>query len=140
MPRNESANRVICDYCGESFKRIPCQVKEINFCCREHFSLYLKEQRVISNCSHCGQKISITASRWKDHEDFYCSRECFKSDRLIEKHKARGTWKVKEKEETDLVVLDPYRKINPCYYKEARAMLNGLNWRGKNRCTKLVGD
>lgn len=27
-----------------------------------------------------------------------------------------------------------------CYLKEARAMLKGKNWQGKNRCIKLAGD
>lgn len=30
--------------------------------------------------------------------------------------------------------------INPCYLKEARAILEGKDVRGKNRCTKLPGD
>lgn len=30
--------------------------------------------------------------------------------------------------------------INPCYLKEARAMLQGKDTRGKNRCVKLTGD
>lgn len=30
--------------------------------------------------------------------------------------------------------------INPCYLKEARAILAGKDVRGRNRCTKLLGD
>lgn len=31
-------------------------------------------------------------------------------------------------------------KIKSCYLKEARAMLQGKHWQGKNRCVKLPGD
>jgi len=27
-----------------------------------------------------------------------------------------------------------------CYIKEARAMLDGLEWQGRNRCVQLLGD
>ena len=30
--------------------------------------------------------------------------------------------------------------INPCYLKEARAMLEGKNTRGRNKCVELEGD
>lgn len=30
--------------------------------------------------------------------------------------------------------------VSECYLKEARAMLQGKHWQGKNKCTKLVGD
>jgi hypothetical protein len=31
-------------------------------------------------------------------------------------------------------------KINPCYLKEARAILEGKNTKEKNKCVKLEGD
>jgi hypothetical protein len=30
--------------------------------------------------------------------------------------------------------------VSSCYMKEARAILEGKHWQGKNRCVKLVGD
>jgi hypothetical protein len=32
------------------------------------------------------------------------------------------------------------RTITSCYLKEARAMLEGKHWQGKNKCVKLPGD
>jgi len=34
--------KTICKYCGKSIDKYPCQIKKYNFCCREHFRLYLK--------------------------------------------------------------------------------------------------
>jgi hypothetical protein len=33
-----------------------------------------------------------------------------------------------------------YEQHKKCYRKEARAMLEGKHWQGKNRCVKLPGD
>jgi hypothetical protein len=32
------------------------------------------------------------------------------------------------------------KAINPCYLKEARAILQGKDVRGRNKCVKLPGD
>jgi hypothetical protein len=32
------------------------------------------------------------------------------------------------------------KAINPCYLKEARAILQGKDVRGRNKCIKLPGD
>jgi len=44
----------------------------------------------------------------------------------------------REKEKARIALIDA--AINPCYLKEARAMLEGKNTRGKNKCVKLAGD
>lgn len=32
------------------------------------------------------------------------------------------------------------KNIDPCYFKEANAILTDKHWKGKNRCVKLPGD
>ena len=34
----------------------------------------------------------------------------------------------------------PKAEFESCYHKEARAILEGKHWQGKNRCVKLPGD
>lgn len=141
----KEAHTVLCDYCGISFKRVPSLVRTLNFCSREHFVLYQTRKRVICECATCGAKISVTPSRVKQQENLYCSTKCSLEARTMEKHKDRFLWKQKKVDEDiiikeDIIVLTPSRRVNSCYHKEARAMLKGLHWRGKNKCTKLVGD
>lgn len=49
-----------------------------------------------------------------------------------------------QREHANKKCLDRYyqiqSEINPCYLKEARAILQGKDVRGRNKCTKLAGD
>lgn len=45
-----------------------------------------------------------------------------------------------DKERASARIAQIEAAINTCYLKEARAMLEGKDVRGKNRCVKLPGD
>ena len=62
---------------------------------------------------------------------------------------ARRRWRAKHperkhqtvnKEKADTRLAQIRSAINSCYLKEARAILEGKNTRGKNKCVKLEGD
>jgi len=53
----------------------------------------------------------------------YCSIQCSKAYKYSEQYMKR-------------IPEDKQQ----CYLKEAHAILQGKNWKGKNKCTKLEGD
>ena len=118
---------VKCDNpaCGKEFERNSWRLKrsKLHFCsneCRKEYYLKIK-----INCKNCGKEFEVPFHQ-KNRK--FCSRDCycfFEFGTIIEKGKRR---------------LLPNRIVSTCYMKEARAILEGKNWRGKNKCTKLIGD
>lgn len=97
-------------------------------------------------CNECGKKFQRDASQVHDHHVF-CSASCSRAFHAIGSNVARA-WKIFSRIESDYWNIpsekEKFYAISPkkrsCYVKEARAMLEGKNWRGKNRCVKLLGD
>jgi 5-methylcytosine-specific restriction endonuclease McrA len=80
--KNEITN-CSCDYCGKSFYRKPCNIKNAkhHFCnheCRSLFILKGTPRLIKSTCSTCGTDIQkrSCATKFKTTEHFFCSRDC----------------------------------------------------------------
>ena len=78
-------------------------------------------------CSQCGTEFVRQSARVLGRKHLFCSRECFGKS----KRKFPGC------RVYDYDILIPNFD---CYRKEARAILEGKHWEGKNRCVKLPGD
>jgi hypothetical protein len=108
---------VNCANCGKTVKVSPCRKKPHNFCSRVCFAQYFSAKP--QTCPMCGKEFCVEKSRSQK----YCSRACFVKDRF-----GHDTLSPEEK------------KIEDCYIKEAKAMIEGKHWEGKNLCVKLPGD
>jgi endogenous inhibitor of DNA gyrase (YacG/DUF329 family) len=106
-----------CANCGKAVKVSPSRKKLHNFCSRACFAQYFGGKP--QTCPVCGKEFCVEKSRSQK----YCSRACFVKD-----HYGHDPLPSEEK------------KIADCYIKEAKAMMEGKHWEGKNLCVKLLGD
>lgn len=149
---------ITCDHCGKEFTRYKGNLRDHNFCSRECYSehKHWKPKKMVT-CENCG----VEFERWgcnMNHERHFCSTEChrvyFKTHNIT--YKTRNqlliAWKGFSKMENAVYKFNkipkkhygilkniPSDKVN-CYLSEARAILEGKNWQGKNKCVKLEGD
>lgn len=91
-------------------------------------------------CAGCGMDIDVTPCRIKNARHHYCSIACFAKNRMksgTSNNYTKIAWNVFNRMEDDKYW---FTDIERCYQREARAMLEGKHWEGKNRCVKLEGD
>jgi len=79
-------------------------------------------------CKACGTGFDACPSQHR----VYCSRQCFQI--------VRGA--IPERMAINLIRNGAKRYLDhpACYLQEAKAMLEGKHWQGKNKCVKLPGD
>lgn len=124
-----------CDYCGIKFERRPSQKHgEKNYCSKEcyalgrHFSSYHTY-----TCATCGEEFGRYASEVHS-KNVYCSKECFR-ELLKEKRGPRKNWDYRSERMKNFGSIP--KDLRSCYLKEARAMLEGKDTYGKNKCVEL---
>ena len=81
-------------------------------------------------CEQCGK--TFKKSRHKTRKRTFCSSECYHEYRRIHAMDVYGA-----KYKWGKQIHDPPIEYRKCYMKEARAMLQGKNWKGKNKCVEL---
>ena len=160
-------NIVKCDFCQKEFVRKKSTIKSRHvFCCNSHASLYRHATGKLDNMisrnkrrGRCGKYTEIHAWRaYKQIEKRIITRPKYeKKRRQIIKVKviktdteksAWRTWKLLElhtglrnySDRSGLIVKLQMVPNKTCYLKEARAMLEGKDTWGRNKCTKLIGD
>lgn len=77
---------VICDWCGDGFRKRESHVKDTNFCCKDHHAEWQGEniEGELSNlwqggpktvsCDWCGERFERRPSHVREHN--FCSRRC----------------------------------------------------------------
>lgn len=91
------------------------------------------------NCDECGRGITRNKKR-----ALLTNKHNFCSDKCKNSYYYHDNQRVKRARKRQIQLDKTERKrpteISVCYLKEARAMLHGKHWKGKNRCVKLKGD
>lgn len=93
------------------------------------------------NCDECGRGITRNKKRaLLTNKHNFCSDKCRDSYNELHggqiKHDGKRQLHLSSKKNSNKRPTE----ISVCYLKEARAMLHGKHWKGKNRCVKLKGD
>jgi len=119
-----------CEYCGTMVYRHISQIHNHTFCTRSHKALWQHENGHMNN-----HMVHIHRQQRKQN--------------LVD---TRKLWRLFAKFEHQSGLInfgrhlhrdEPIRVSNipsECYLKEARAILEGKHWKGKNRCVKLTRD
>ena len=84
-------------------------------------------------CAQCGK----TFER-QDHHIVgrtFCSKNCYREFIIAHREDIYGAKHPMRKRKQ--IIKKPPKEYRKCYMKEARAMLQGKNWKGKNKCVKL---
>ena len=132
MTRQVTKITITCDYCSKEIKRWPSQIKEThNFCCRRCAGKY--QWRVA--------RIQLPTPETTINCD-YCNKQFKRKTKLIGKLNFcfREHWIKYRQHAKEYYSAYRGNKVKSCYMKEARAILTGKHWEGKNKCTKLEGD
>jgi hypothetical protein len=68
--------KVVCDYCGQEFDRIPAKIKNAkkHFCCLECKHKYFQPLEYF--CDSCGRKILVERCKFKRSKQHFCSVHC----------------------------------------------------------------
>lgn len=119
-----------CDNCGKEFERYASRKRgEHTFCsgscsARHKWSTQWvnRKSKTTTKCDNCGKEFERTLARIREHN--FCSYLCY-----VEYRQAHREYHAR-----------PGKIVHSCYLKEARAILEGKHWQGKNRCVKLEGD
>ena len=93
-----------------------------------------------TKCDYCGKEIKRQKTLINRAKHHFCDKFCYA--KYIENHPSK---RVKHPGKRQLnLYKKPDRirpkEVNACYLKEARAILHGKHWEGKNKCVKLKGD
>jgi len=151
----------ICKYCGKTFSvGREFDLTSPVFCCREHMNEYHKVHMAAAErakiCGQCGEPFI------SNHPlQVYCSKKCRVNHNGSRKRRPTN----KDREYRCKACGKPIQPIRhnsrksycdekcraayfnnlkfdhaKCYLKEAKAMLAGKHWEGKNRCQRLEGD
>ncbi len=79
-----------CDLCGSQFSRVRKDVKRNTFCGSECRNEFLKTQnpnlnkpKFKVNCVICNEEFEVVESKYKNQQNFLCSRDCYKIHRSI---------------------------------------------------------
>ena len=112
-----------CYGCGVTFERYVCYAKVHMYCTSKCYHTHRLKLKYTFTCQRCGKVCTATVpSRPRK----FCNQACYaafnKTKAIAAGHTVRYIPNVK------------------CYLKEAKAILKGLNTRGKNKCTVLEGD
>jgi len=72
-----SFKNITCDNCGKKFSRQKGNIRDThNFCSLECSHEFQEIGKEIVGCSQCGKKIKRWPYQIKNHENFFCSKEC----------------------------------------------------------------
>jgi len=84
--------KISCDYCGKEFLRKPSHINRRNYCSPECKKKGLTERKKIKVvCTTCGREFKKYEDRVKNHDNHFCSRECFENRPI--KGKNNPNWK-----------------------------------------------
>jgi len=65
-----------CSYCNVKFHKKPSHIKENNFCCKDHYSLFQRKEKIKCVCKKCNKVFYVHDSKIKCGGK-YCSCKCF---------------------------------------------------------------
>lgn len=133
---------VKCMSCGKTFEKYTYSIKNGHTFCSHSCSAKWQHAN-----GKLGTSIIKARRKWKRNSNKnrkYCEEKAWKvwarmeiREKLFDESRLRPQ---KYEYKWRGVELCRGKNISPCYLKEAKAMLGGKHWEGKNRCVKLEGD